>query len=297
VFLDAQKEDQPALTRAAYLSRATGAKLHLFICAYDAAVALASFLTGSERDGFVRTIVDGNQALLDRLAQPLIDQGLVVTTEVVWNRHPVDEVINSVVASDADLFMKKAQGHSRVAEVMFSHVDWNLMRYCPCPVMLVKDGQWDEVGQVLAAVDAAPHNEEHERLNREILDTSKYLAETLDFELHLVSAYPPPPVFVPISSGAQVMVNYRSKMSSMVTANVGLIAEEYGVDPDHVHTVEGPVDWVISSVSADLVAEFVVMGNAARQTLSGRSLGSSAEDVLDQLNTNVLMVKVSEKSE
>ena len=83
-------------------------------------------------------------------------------------------------------------------------------------------------------------------------------------------------------------------MSAMVEANLKRLGEEYGVRHEHQHAIEGPVEWVIPKVSEDLVAEFVVMGNVSRESLAGLSIGSTAESVLDQLNTNVLMVRVSE---
>ena len=80
----------------------------------------------------------------------------------------------------------------------------------------------------------------------------------------------------------------------MVETNLSLLGEEYGVLEEHQHAIEGPVDWVISKVSQELVAEFVVIGHVRRESLAGLSIGSTAESILDQLNTNVLLVRVSE---
>lgn len=174
---------------------------------------------------------------------------------------------------------------------MFNPVDWNLMRSCPAPLMLVKDGHWDEVGQVLAAVDPAPEDDDQHRLNQSVLEQARSLADQLDFELHLVSAYPPPPVFAPVSVAVKQQVNYRSKMMAMVDENLEALASSYGVKQENLHASEGPVDWVVPKVADELVAEFVVLGNVARQGKSGLSIGSTAESTLDALNTNVLMVR------
>ncbi|MFT7220670.1 MAG: hypothetical protein ACI8Z1_002289, partial [Candidatus Azotimanducaceae bacterium] len=79
VVLDAQQDTQPALTRAAYLAKATGAKLHLFMCAYDAAVSIATFLTGGQRKTFVQTLIDGNEAMVQRWADACINDGVGAT--------------------------------------------------------------------------------------------------------------------------------------------------------------------------------------------------------------------------
>ncbi len=293
VVLEAQQEEQPALIRAAYIAEATGASLHLFMCAYDTAIGIASFLSGKQKSIFVQTIVDGSRVMVQRLSDPLQEKGIDVTTETVWDRHPSDAIIKAAREGEYDLLMKYARHRTR-ADVMFNHIDWKLMRYSPCPVMLVKTGQWDDVGQVLAAIDAAPESTLHDSLYKAILERASYLAKQLDFDLHLVSAYPAPPVFVPLSKASESLLNYRSKMSRMVETNLNKLGEEYGVIGEHQHAIEGPVDWAIPKVSKDLVAEFVVMGNVSRDSVTGLSIGNTAESILDQLNTNVLMVRVSE---
>ncbi len=293
VVLDPQNEAQPALTRAAYIARATGAHLHLFLCAYDTAIGIANFLSGKQQSTIVQTVIDGSEVKVERLAQPLTEQGLLVTHEVVWDRHHVDAILGQCDKQPFDLIVKHAQRQSR-ADGMFTHLDWNLMRYSPCPTLLVKDGQWDEVGQVLAAVDGIAETGLHKRLNNTILESSRFLAHALDFELHIVSAYPSPPVFAPVSSAVQHQVNYRSKMRQMVENNLMELAGEYGIAPEHVHAVEGPVDWVVPNLSEEMIAEFVVLGNVSRVGKAGLSLGSMAESTLDRLNTNVLMVQIGE---
>jgi len=296
VVLEAGQEEQPALERAAFIAEATGSSLHLFMCAYDRAVGIATFLSRSQRSTFAQTIVDGSRVMVERLAEPLTEKEIDFRIEIVWDRHPLDAIIAAVGTGDYGLLMKYCR-HSTGVDRMFNHIDWSLMRYSPCPVMLVKKGQWDEVGQVLAAIDAAPENELHEKLNMEILDRASYLAAELNFELHLVSAYPAPPVYVPVSQVSSSLTNYRSKMSHMVIENLNKLGEEYGVLEEHQHAIEGPVDWVIPKVSNDIVAEFVVMGNVSRESLTGISIGSTAESILDQLDTNVMMVRISEQPE
>lgn len=293
VVLEPQREEQPALARAAYLAEATGASLHLFLCAYDTAIGIATFLTGGQKRSFIQTVVDGSKVMVNRLVEEYSSRGITITHEVVWDRHPIDAVLQQCEKSNFDLLMKHARHQTR-ADAMFNHIDWHLMRYSPCPVMLVKDGQWDDVGQVLAAVDAAPESEFHERLNTAILERASFLSSALEFELHLVSAYPAPPVFAPVSTAVQHQLNYRSKMKLMVEQNLAEMAIQYDVVTERVHAVEGPVDWVISSVSSELVAEFVVLGNASRKGKAGLSIGSMAESALDQLKTNVLMVRISD---
>jgi universal stress protein E len=298
VVLEPQQQEQLAFNRAVYLARATGASLHLFVCAYDIAIGIATFLSGAQRQNIIRTVVDGNKVMVETLARKLAKDNIEVTTEVIWSRQASEAIIGALRASRCDLLIKKAKLHSRVQEVIFSHIDWNILRFSTCPVLLVKKGQWDEIGQVLAAVNAAPEDGVHKELNIKILKAARYLASMLNFELHLVSAYPAPPTYLPLSSDGKNPVNYRKKMSKMVAENTGKFAREFSVEEEHVHLVEGPVDWVIPTVSRDIVAEFVVMGTVARQRMGGMALGNTAEHILDELNCDVLVLKsTADKSE
>jgi len=296
VVLEPQHQSQPALKRAAFLAQETGASLHLFVCAYETAIGIATFISGPHRKNIIRTVVDGNTMMVDRLATPLREEGMEITSEVVWNRRPSEAIVKALHKTDCDILIKRANIHNRVPEVIFSHVDWNILRYARCPVLLVKSGQWDDIGQVLAAVNAAPEDRIHEKLNTLILDSAKNLAQQLDFEMHLVSAYPAPPVFVPIASGARHPSNYREKMSKMVQTNIGKLAAGYDVNKEHIHLVEGPVDWVIPKVSREIVAEFVVLGTVARHGVGGIALGNTAEQILDKLNCDVMVVKIDDHS-
>lgn len=291
VVLDDRQEEQPALNRAAYLAKAAGASLHLYMCAYDPSISIAAFLSGRQKRTFVQTTIEETEAVVAAMAERYQDDDIEVTYDVAWERHPADALISLCESGGYDLVMKHAASRTNT---LFNQFDWTLMRYCPCPVMIVKDGQWDEVGQVLAAVDAAPETEAHKKLNEIVLERAGFLADLLSFELHLVTAYPAPPVFAPVSSIPKQQLDYRSKMRAMVESNLAAMAEDKEIAIANTHAEEGPVDWVVPKVSRDLVAEFVVIGNVSREGKAGLSIGSVAEATLDAVDTNVLMVRMSE---
>ena len=70
VVLEAQQEEQPALTRAAYNAEATGASLTLFMCADDRAVGSASFLTGTQKSLLVQHVAAGSRGRAQQLSEP-----------------------------------------------------------------------------------------------------------------------------------------------------------------------------------------------------------------------------------
>ncbi len=296
VVLDQHQEDQPALDRARLLAKKAGSSLHLFICAYDRAVGIASFFTRSEKSHFISTIMDGNQVKIDRLEKDLREEGIELSSEVVWNRRPAEAIIESINNSQCDLLIKKT-GHGPEAKAgIFSHIDRHILRYSPSPVLLVKSHQWHRAGKLVAAVNSAPEDSAHRKLNERILRTSRELADALNFSMHLVSAYPAPPAHFPPGIEGENSTNYRQKMSQMVIKNVGAFATQHQVDQANVHCIEGPADWAIPKVSRKISADFVVIGTVARQRMNGLALGNTAEHILDELDCDVLVLKSKRSS-
>ncbi len=69
------------------------------------------------------------------------------------------------------------------------------------------------------------------------------------------------------------------------------LAKEHDIDPKRFVTKRGPVAKVITSQAAKARAQLVVMGTVARQGLSAKLVGNTAEAVLQHLHTDVLALK------
>jgi universal stress protein E len=69
------------------------------------------------------------------------------------------------------------------------------------------------------------------------------------------------------------------------------LASEYGVPPANIYLEMGGVRASICSVAAEVRADVVVMGTVSSNGLTRALIGSTAEEVLERLPCDALIVK------
>src|SRR5690606_11614158 len=83
-------------------------------------------------------VVAAHRQTLETLAEPLRRRGLEVGVEVVWD-HPLSEaLLGAIEARRPWLVAKDTHVHGPLRRTLFSNTDWDLIRSCPVPLLLVK---------------------------------------------------------------------------------------------------------------------------------------------------------------
>jgi universal stress protein E len=206
------------------------------------------------------------QGILDRAVAPMIEGGVEVNTEVEWDEKWCAAVIRASVKSGADLVMKSTFKHSASKRVLNKTCDITLIRGCLCPVLMVKEGGSRDVRRVLAAVDVRARTESYERLNQNVFDFSKRIADSRCIEVHYINAF-------------QDFKSVPSKQE---------LLDNHDVEGDKIHIKLGDPDKVIVELAKELDVDLVVLGNSARSGLPAAFLGNTVEKVLDKLECDVL---------
>jgi universal stress protein E len=296
VVVDPTAEEQPAVQRGAWLARRLGAGLELFICHYDPYLSGERFFDSPGLKKARREVMDAMLARLARLAEPLAGEGLAVTTDAAWDT-PLDEgIVRKVLASQPRLVLKDTRYHNALRRSVFSNTDWNLIRSCPAPLWLVKPQTPAEPLRILAAVDPMHEHDKPATLDHTLLREAERLAERCDGELHLFHSYDPMPaiagaattVATPISVPADSITEEMAKAHGEA---LEALATTYGLQASRVHLQRGPARELLPELAMRLQAGLVVMGAVARGTLRRLFIGSTAEQVLDRLPCDVLVVK------
>jgi universal stress protein E len=296
VVLDPTSDQQPALDRAVWLARRSGASLELFVCAYD------QYLAG-ERVFDSESLAKARAALIARhfgdlrerarrLTRDLID----VVVDVRWD-HPLHEgIARKVVDSKPDMIFKDTHYHAALSRSLFSNTDWSLIRCCPAPLWLVKPRPFSEPPCIVAAVDPMHVHDKPAALDHSIVDAADGLRSVVDGELHLIHAYEIAPA-VAVSADSMAMpisVPLREVTDTLKKQHreaVFALAGQHGIDFAQVHLHEGPTQSVLVRLTGQLKADVVVIGAVARSGLRRLFLGSTAEQVLDRLPCDMLIIK------
>lgn len=296
VVVDPTSGAQPAAELGARLARKTGAVLELFICDYDQYLAGERFFDSAALRAARKSLIDNHLKKLNKIASKLDLDAAAVEVDATWDR-PLDEgIVRKILASKPALVIKDTHYHSALKRSIFSNTDWNLIRECPAALLLVKPDSAAASGAVIAAVDPVHERDKPAELDHAILKAARKLSEELGGPLHVVHGFDPSPAYaVSADSMAFPIATPIHEMTEALRARhqdaVKELVEPYGLPPGNVHVVEGETRKILVGLAEKLGASVVVMGAIARGPLKRLVLGSTAEQVLDRLPSNLLIVK------
>lgn len=291
VVLDPSTEKQKALNRAVELVRLQGGKLTAFVSVYDFSYEMTTMLSGEERESMRQAVIkDREMWISDYLAGPRAG-GIDIDIKVVWHNRPFEAIVHSVLEDQYDLVIKGTHDHDVLKSMIFTPTDWHILRKCPCPVLLVKDHDWPQGGNIVAAVNAGSQQEHHLSLNQRVSSKALQMSKLLNAQAHLVNAYPGTPVNIAIEIPEFNSEEYNATMAQHHVDAVSALAQQFDIATANCHVREGMPEDVIPALAKVLDAEMVIIGTIGRTGLSAAIIGNTAEHVIDRLNCDVLAIK------
>jgi len=266
-----------ALRKAAALARASGATLELFHALTEAHGA-----------------PEVARSRLQRLARSALLSGCRVRAEVAVDRPAHEAIIRRAVQVKADLLIAATQAHGAASRLFLRNTDWELIRHCPCPLLLVKSTRLRERALVLAAVDPFHAHDKPARLDAVLLSAGADLARLTRASLHAFHAYMPLIAAAEAPFGEPLIwqaPQIEQVHGDQVRRAFERLCRRAGLPPARRHLVMGDFAGELQAAVKQLRAGIVVMGAVSRSPLGRVLIGSSAERVLDRLPCDVLVVK------
>lgn len=291
VVLDPSVEQQKALNRAIELTRLQGGKLTAFLSVYDFSYEMTTMLSGEERESMRQAVIKDRELWISELTERHRAAGLNIVIKVVWHSRPFEAIVHAVLEDNYDLVIKGTHDHDVLKSMIFTPTDWHVLRKCPCPVLMVKDHDWPQGGNIIAAVNAGSEQEHHLSLNQRVIAKARQMATMLNASTHLVNAFPGTPVNIAIEIPEFNPQEYNSTMKHHHADAVTVLAKQFDIDSQHCHVLEGMPEDVLPQIATKLDAEMVVIGTIGRTGLSAAIIGNTAEHVIDRLDCDVLAVK------
>lgn len=295
VVIDPTTENQKALKRAIDLAvsiNASGGKVNVtaFLSIFDFSYEMTTILSSDDRDGMRQSVIKDKELWLAGIINDL-NPSIQITNQVVWHNRPFEAIIERVIEDKYDLVMKGTHQHDKLKSVVFTPTDWHILRKCPCPVLLVKEHEWPNNGNILAAVNVGSDEPEHLSLNLKITQEAKQLAHLLKGNVHLVNSFPGTPVNIAIEIPEFNSTEYNDTMLKHHEQAMIAHANNFDISVAHTHVVEGLPETVIEQVAEKIDAELVILGTIGRTGISAALIGNTAEHVIDQLDCDVLALK------
>lgn len=295
VVIDPTTDYQPALARAASLASHSQAPLVLLACLYDPYLAGERFYDGSDLKKLRKQLLQQQMDELQRRAEPLRNRGIKVSCRAVWD-HPLHEgIIREVLRVKPHLLIKDTHHHPVLLRTLFTNTDWQLIRDCPCPLWLVKKMPAADESGVLAAVDPLHAHDKPAALDRRILDMAQEVGARLHEPVHVVHVYRSEPAVVALPMGAPVPLEPDTELAAGLRARhqaaLDELAASAGFPASQVHLGHGYPAEVLRELAGRLRTGVIVMGAISRSRLRRAALGNTAEQVLEWLPCDVLVVK------
>ncbi len=180
------------------------------------------------------------------------------------------------------MLLKCTRHHRKIARLFLSNEDWELVRHCSIPLLLVKGKRWKDKAVFIASVDPNHQHEKPESLDSKLISSSLELSALIDGDVHVFHSDWVPPLsgLYPISVDA---ANETDKFHKL--------ANSHGISSEFCHWSDVEIEKSLPDLVSDLGANVVVMGAISRSRLDRVLIGSTAERVLDCLNCDVLIIK------
>lgn len=285
-----------AVRRANALALATGATIELFNAIPS---TMSSGIAHAEAEQFTRYVADQNRRLLERTANRLRREDIVVET-TVQTGFPVHEaILRQIRLAKPDLVVIEAHKHNVFARLLLTQTDFELIRHCPVPLLIVKGAAAWRHPRVLAALDPFHANDKPSALDGEIVLAARALAESIKGSVNAAHIYRPLPGYVlPMPIAPTVSAPNPAQEKAYKVAVRRRFQEalgRYGIAKSKAHLICGDPAVQLPALARSMRAGVVVMGAASRSGLKRIFIGNTAERVLDGLHCDVLIVNLREK--
>lgn len=291
VLIDAGHDRQPALERAAWLARSTGASLHLLLCTFSNGLDNALFIEQPRLQRAREKLLEAQRQWLEAQVAPLRAEGLVVETEVIWSKQPTRSALDHAEALQPDLLFKSAQHQGLLKRLFSSNGDWDLLRRCPVPLWLVKSEHW-QGRQLCAALDPLHSADKPASLDHQLIRLAGELGSRLGLERHYLHSYAPLPRSLVFD--LEMITSYEQYCAHCTSQHRDAFEQLLGQYPDaagRAHLLEGQAEQSIPAFVHEQGIDLLLMGAMSRSHLDAFIIGNTAERVLDEVECDLLVVK------
>lgn len=296
VVVDPNEKRQPALERAVWFAKQCGASLELFACVYEQGLASPGLYAADALECARKDLVAASRWRLKEHARRLAADGIEVRVDARWG-HPLDAaIVEKVEESLPDFVLKETHYHSPLRRSLFSSTDWNLIRTCPVPLWLVKPRPITKRPCIVAAVDPLHAHDKPASLDDAIIASAKALEAAVGGDLYVFHAYDIAPALAlsPDSMMMPISLPVRDVSAALErrhSAAVHALAERHSIDPCKVQIHEGPTRQLLVALTEQMDADIAVLGAVSRTGLGRVFVGSTAEQVLDKLPCDLVIIK------
>jgi len=301
-FLDEEPASE-VLDRVGKVAEGAGAKVTLAAVVEPARSHAPFAKRGLDPDKVERLLVEDCRSRLEDKAAHIGDSGVEVATRVFIG-DPVETLLQAAKDREFDLLAKEPSPSQGLRQQLFGSVDMQLMRACPCPVLIGRPKTEGYSGRAVAAVSYDVGDDLHARLNHEILDAAAFVLKTqfaAITEVHVVHAWkmygesllasgrgklPADEFKEALRQEEEQRKQWLANLIDNYLSRTGGVAAS-GFEPT-MSLLHGDPKVVIPELVTKLDADLLAMGTVSRGGIGGLFIGNTAEEILNRVNCSVV---------
>lgn len=264
-----------------FVSDRQATELFLLTCGYEKFLHDSYYSFGDELKVLREEHCKRLEEKLSLIAGQLEKQGYRVHSELVWAYPRYEQIVTKSIEYSADLVIQHTRSYSKLARTFLSNDSWQLVRYCPKPLLLVKDRNWNPAPVLLAGVDPVHSHHKPLKLDYKIVRTALGVATQLGGDVHVLHAYAE--AGRPFALPDKILQAHSQAFEDLLS--------DFDLPPDNCHLVDESPVFALQNFETKLQSDIIVMGALSRSRLADALIGNTAEQVLDYLESDVLIVK------
>lgn len=293
VVIEPKQMRQVALERAMAISQAGGKterKIIAVMPVTDFSWDLTSILSVEQKEDMKEAVIAKHKKWLSAYLA-IHAMGFNIESRVIWSKSVGKDITKMVHQEGIDLIIKAHEVHGMLDSVLFTPLDWQLLRHSPVPVLVAKDHIWHPTGKIAIALNVAePDDHESVMLNMRLLREAQELSHIMHCEIHLLNAITPmlPPASIDLPGFTSAMIG-DAALKEGCKALLSFAAR-HRIPADCCHIREGHPDDVIPALCEELKPTALFIGTAARKGFAVALIGNICERVVEHLDCDVAVI-------
>ena len=208
--------------------------------------------------------------------------------KVIWAKDLGEGIVNEMNSGSYDLLIKSANHHGILDSIIFTPIDWYVLRNAKIPVVISKEHTWEESSPIVVALDFT--SPEKRLYNVSLLREAQMLSTITGGEIHLVNSAPVllPAIMLEVPNYAPEI--YAENILKEHKKRLLEVASAHNIAHENCHIAEGLPDDVIPALCKNLKPQAVFIGSAGRQGMSAALIGNTCEEIVDYIDADLFVL-------
>ncbi len=259
------------VSKAAALARRLHARLELFLCNAESAYVQRHQYCADGSAAARESSIAESRCYLEALWKSLGFADVPVAMEAVCESPRYEGIVRKVQRSAPDLVIRSIGEHAAGGALDAS--DWELVRTCPAPLMLMRGKPWKVEPAVAAAVDIS--GDEEPELTRAVLRAAERFAGECQGSLEVL--------YAGRLEAATAAEGCRAALAAR--------AREAEAHPAKLHVVDGDPAAAMPRFAAERYYDLFVLGALTHRKALTALVGTLTGRLIETLDCDFLLVK------